>query len=141
MDAKGGSLVMARKPTDTVQLKLRFPERLRRRIEQAAERSRQSMNAEIVDRLEQSFHKEDALERDRKLVQEAADATLNTLAPLIGLIEPEQDRRDRSERGLKNPGVASLMDKLAEKAREEVRRQSPAKKEQQTNKPTGTGDE
>src|SRR5262245_29146816 len=50
---------MARKPTDTVHLRLRFDERLRRRLEQAAERNQQSMNAEIVARLEQSFGRED----------------------------------------------------------------------------------
>jgi hypothetical protein len=50
---------MARKPADTVQLKLRFPEKLRRRIEAAAGKNQQSMNAEIVERLEQSFQKDD----------------------------------------------------------------------------------
>jgi 16S rRNA U1498 N3-methylase RsmE len=160
MDAKRGIFVMARKPTDTVQLKLRFPEKLRRRIEQAAERGKQSMNAEIIERLEQSFHKEDQLERDRKLAQEAADATLSTLAPLMGLIETEEDWLNRWEQRLKDASVVNLLDKmreklrqerwkdasdlldkLREKLREEARRQSPGKKEQQTNKPTGTGDE
>jgi hypothetical protein len=51
---------VARKQTDTVQLKLRFPEKLRRRIETAAERMERSMNAEIVDRLERSFEREDS---------------------------------------------------------------------------------
>ena len=46
---------MPRKPSETVQLKLRFPERLRVRIEAEAEKSERSMNAEIVHRLEQSF--------------------------------------------------------------------------------------
>jgi len=50
---------MARKPTDTVHLRLRFDERLRRRIEKAAEQNAQSMNAEIVARLEHSFQQED----------------------------------------------------------------------------------
>jgi len=49
---------MARKPTDTVQLKLRFSERLRRRLEQAAKHNDWSMNAEIVNRLDTSFQKE-----------------------------------------------------------------------------------
>jgi hypothetical protein len=47
---------MARKPTDTVQLNLRFSEALRRRLERAAAGHDRSMNAEIVERLEQSFH-------------------------------------------------------------------------------------
>ena len=46
---------MARKPTDTVQLNLRFSETLRRRLEREAARHDQSLNAEIVHRLEQSF--------------------------------------------------------------------------------------
>ena len=46
---------MARKPTDTIKLNLRFPEALRRDLEREAARNNQSMNAEIVDRLERSF--------------------------------------------------------------------------------------
>src|SRR4051812_16744944 len=47
---------MARKPTDTVQLKLRFPEALRRQLERAGKANDCSMNAEIISRLERSFH-------------------------------------------------------------------------------------
>ena len=50
---------MARKPTDEVQLKLRFDEKLRRRLAREAERNDRSMNAEIVLRLESSFQQED----------------------------------------------------------------------------------
>jgi hypothetical protein len=46
---------MARKPHETVQLKLRFPESLRRRLERDAGRNKQSMNSEIVSRLQSSF--------------------------------------------------------------------------------------
>jgi hypothetical protein len=46
---------MSRKLTDEVQLKLRFSEKLRRRLEGEAKRNKRSMNAEIIDRLEQSF--------------------------------------------------------------------------------------
>jgi Arc-like DNA binding domain len=53
---------VTRKPTDLVQLKLRFDERLRRRIERAAERNECSMNAEITKRLEQSFERVDKIE-------------------------------------------------------------------------------
>jgi hypothetical protein len=45
---------MARKPTDQVQLKLRFEERLRYFLEHEAARNNRSLNAEIIDRLEQS---------------------------------------------------------------------------------------
>ena len=46
---------MARNPTDEIQLKLRFAEALRRRLERAAADNNRSMNAEIIHRLEQSF--------------------------------------------------------------------------------------
>jgi len=50
---------MPRKPADPVHLKLRFNEKLRQRIERAALRNNQSMNAEIVRRLEESFDREE----------------------------------------------------------------------------------
>ena len=50
---------MARKPTDTAHLNLRYPEALRRRLERAAKNGSRSMNTEIVERLEQSFRRED----------------------------------------------------------------------------------
>jgi Arc-like DNA binding domain len=46
---------MARKPTDTVQLKLRFPEAVRRRLEREAARNARSMNTEIIHRLQRTF--------------------------------------------------------------------------------------
>jgi hypothetical protein len=67
---------MARKPTDTVQLNLRFSEALRRRLEREAERNDRSMNAEIIDRLEQSFR-----------VPELTDAVAAALEPRLKRIE------------------------------------------------------
>jgi DNA-directed RNA polymerase specialized sigma subunit len=52
---------MQRKLTDQVQLKLRFDEKLRRKLERAAERNDRSMNAEIVHRLERSLQDEEIL--------------------------------------------------------------------------------
>jgi hypothetical protein len=46
---------MARKPTDTIKLQLRFHEALRRRLAQEAKKHDRSLNAEIVHRLEQSL--------------------------------------------------------------------------------------
>jgi plasmid stability protein len=63
---------MSRKPSETVQLKLRFPEKLRQRIESAAARNERSMNAEIVQRLEQSFQKEDSRADQAALAKAAA---------------------------------------------------------------------
>jgi hypothetical protein len=47
--------MVRRKPTDQVQLKLRFDERLRRKMEDAAARNDRSLNSEIIARLEQSM--------------------------------------------------------------------------------------
>ena len=52
---------MQRKLTDQIQLKLRFDERLRRKLERAAEHNDRSMNAEIVYRLERSLQDEEIL--------------------------------------------------------------------------------
>jgi hypothetical protein len=62
-----------RKPSDTVQLNLRFSERLRGRLERDAAHERRSMNAEIVERLERSYRKE-----------EDADLTADTFRAALG---------------------------------------------------------
>jgi Arc-like DNA binding domain len=59
---------MRRKPSETVQFKLRFPERLRVRIEAEAKMSGRSMNADIVHRLEQSLAKEDSARIFREVI-------------------------------------------------------------------------
>ncbi len=51
---------MARKPSATIQLKVRMKEPLRAKIERAAKRRGISLNSEIVDRLSLSFQKEEA---------------------------------------------------------------------------------
>jgi Arc-like DNA binding domain len=59
---------MARKLSDTVQLNLRFSEKLRRRIERDATKNGRSMNQEIVERLEAPTMDEALQERLWKLV-------------------------------------------------------------------------
>ena len=60
---------MARKPTDTIQLKVRMLETLRRQMEDAAARNGRSMNAEIVARLGHSIQKDqDAITELAKLI-------------------------------------------------------------------------
>jgi hypothetical protein len=66
---------MVRKPTDEVQLKLRFDERLRRLLERAAEDNNRSMNAEIVNRLEESFKRAEQEKSIESIVQQTAVAT------------------------------------------------------------------
>ena len=53
---------MARKPTDEVQLNLRFSEALRRRLERVAGRNNRSMNTEIIHRLEESLARDPTIE-------------------------------------------------------------------------------
>jgi len=62
---------MARKPSDMVQLKLRFPEALRRRLEREARRHGQSLNREIVSILEERFRESDDADRHAAAFAEA----------------------------------------------------------------------
>lgn len=50
---------MARKPTDTIKLNLRFPEALRRQLEREANKEGRSLNTEIVERLYRSLRQDD----------------------------------------------------------------------------------
>jgi hypothetical protein len=65
---------VARKPTDQVQLKLRFDERLRRQLEREAARNDRSMNSEIVNRLEQSLAWDQSADAARKLLADSKAA-------------------------------------------------------------------
>src|SRR4051812_27724643 len=72
---------MARKPTQPVQLKLRFPEKLRARIEAAALKNGQSMNSEIVQRLEQSFERANTHDLIQSTATFAASSAVRELFP------------------------------------------------------------
>ena len=67
----------ARKPTDMVQLKLRFSEVLRRRLVREAKKRNCSLNTEIVARLEQSLLSES--------LHDAPLSTITARALLSGL--------------------------------------------------------
>jgi hypothetical protein len=84
---------MARKPTDMVQLKLRFSEALRRRLERAAARNNRSMNTEIIHRLQGSFAFEAGTaqaSRDRKYLSEMRER-LDEIIALLGRAEEAKD--------------------------------------------------
>jgi Arc-like DNA binding domain len=53
---------MARKPTDTINIRVRMPDGIRKRLAVEAERSQRSINSEIVWRLGQSLGAEDLVE-------------------------------------------------------------------------------
>jgi ribosome maturation protein Sdo1 len=67
---------MVRKPTEIVGIMVRVRESLRKRLELAAKKSEQSLNAEIIARLEESFRRSDMetivteiVRRERKINQ------------------------------------------------------------------------
>jgi predicted HicB family RNase H-like nuclease len=76
---------MASKLTDTRHLRLRFDEKLRQRIKRDAARNTRSMNAEIIDRLEKSFEKE---EQRVLMVQAATTALMQAKVPIIRFGQP-----------------------------------------------------
>jgi Arc-like DNA binding domain len=82
---------MARKRTDTIKLQLRLSERLRRRIERAAERNECSMNAEIIERLEQSFEQVEEIEKI--FGGEHNVALFRMLAGALGMVEAKAGSR------------------------------------------------
>ena len=109
---------MTRKPTDLVQLKLRFDERLRRRIERAAERNECSMNAEIINLLEQSFEQVDEIEEIEKIFGGADNfERFKMLARAIGLVEAKAGSRWSDPDNVKARGeiAQAIADVLAKK--------------------------
>ena len=103
---------MARKPTDTVQLKLRFPEALRRRLEREAKRNGRSLNSEILSILEGAFRQSDDVHQRAKAIAEALgeeivgaiveqakrDEEADMQADyLMGLADDERIERERGE--------------------------------------------
>jgi Arc-like DNA binding domain len=96
---------MARKPTDTAHLNLRYPEALRRRLERAAKDGGRSMNTEIVERLEQSFRRED-FEKLNDAVNLAFLKIMQAVDDVIRLLPPSRgpgllDMRDLSPEQLR----------------------------------------
>jgi len=88
---------MARKLSDTVQLKLRFSEALRRRLEREAKRQEHSLNGEIIARLEQSFRKSEDADllgsTLRALFGGATGDLLRAIATAIWLIEKHAGKK------------------------------------------------
>jgi glycine cleavage system pyridoxal-binding protein P len=70
-------MAMARKPDDIVQVNLRIPEVFRLRLERHAAEHKQSMNQEIIQRLQQSF------QSDETHIEVIARGILETLNPRV----------------------------------------------------------
>jgi Arc-like DNA binding domain len=88
-----------RKPHDIVQLKLRFPEALRRRLEREAKRHGTSLNSEIIRILEDAFLRTD---RARIAAETIAQRIGEDIAGVIvatakRILEQETSRSPESE--------------------------------------------
>jgi len=83
--------MIARKRTDTAQLKLRLPETLRRQIEREARKNDHSLNTEMVRRLEQSFARQEIESLIQTVAtssaEQAVDAALNRLNQSAGAVQ------------------------------------------------------
>jgi Mg2+ and Co2+ transporter CorA len=84
---------MARKPGDVVNLRLRLPEALRRRLAHEADASNRSLNSEILWRLGQTF--------DEKWQQFIA-----------GMEQIERDQREFTDRLMQNPEFREKMTEI-----------------------------
>jgi hypothetical protein len=72
----------AKKPQDIVPLMLRLREALRQRLAKEAEKGAKSLNAEIVDRLEASYTKDERIEELRERLRETGQTLEKTEAQL-----------------------------------------------------------
>jgi hypothetical protein len=103
---------MARKPTDTVQLQLRFSETLRHRLEREAKDREHSLNSEIVNRLAQSFRKEDdadlAIDVFRGAFGAPTSELLRALATAIWLIEGRTRKKWYEDEGVGSQAILAI---------------------------------
>jgi len=84
-----------RKPTDLVNLKVRFTEAMRARIEREAKKEHRSLNQEIVHRLAQSFGAEGI-----ELINQYEEQEAELKQMLDGLVERlVAERRREKEKG------------------------------------------
>jgi plasmid stability protein len=82
---------VARKPSDTVQLKLRFPEALRRRLEREAKRHGRSLNSEILAILEDAFRKSDDVhQRAMAIAAALGDEIVEAIVEQAKKVEAEE---------------------------------------------------
>jgi hypothetical protein len=109
---------VVRKLTDIVKLQVRLSERLRRRLEQAANHNDWSMNTEIVSRLDTSFQK-DELEKMMALAFEqavtvAATATAGKLVQefRLGGRDLTLENTALPHEGIKHPSPPDKEEKL-----------------------------
>src|SRR5262249_1668157 len=90
-----GAMPQKRKPTDTVQLKLRFPEALRRRLVREAERQALSLNSYIVRTLENAFlAADDVNTRARAIAESLGDEIVEAIVEQANRAAAEDELGD-----------------------------------------------
>jgi hypothetical protein len=103
---------MSRNPTDMVQLKLRFKEQLRRKLDRAAREGHHSLNSEIILRLEASFKHDKWREQLERLLLVLSSLPPEAAAPVKRLMaEFEMDAaelEDDAERDLQEEVMKDL---------------------------------
>jgi hypothetical protein len=84
------------KSSDENQLKLRIPKELRGRLEQSAEKSGLTLNAEIIRRLEQSFARALGEKTLHLLAQQSATAAIEQMFGR-GFVKSDPKKQSKKE--------------------------------------------
>lgn len=92
-----------KKPTDTVQLKLRFPEGLRRRLVQTASANERSLNSEIVHILTSAVVDRDLMDTYRVMAETAAEAAASKVVDRLTQLLKRQEIDQKSLLGTLGP--------------------------------------
>ena len=95
---------MTKRPTDIVPTMLRIREELRKRIEREAKKRDHSLNAEMVDRLERSFGRDEKSRRDSAIIDMLVDHNHISSAVLRKIASELTKNPDwfRNKEGMKN---------------------------------------
>ena len=94
---------MHRPPNAIVNLKLRFEERLRRQLEQAARSADRSMNSEIIARLEKSFGEPALLDRIRVFISSSNEDIARRLSELQSALNKLGELQSTRNKRLSDP--------------------------------------
>jgi hypothetical protein len=80
----------AKKSAEIIQVNLRLPANLRRRLAQEAKKARRSLNQEMVLRLEQTFRREaaDVMLQRAKVAQARARMLYDAMGEVLGITGP-----------------------------------------------------
>jgi hypothetical protein len=85
------------KRIDENQLKLRVPKGLRGKLEESAQKSGLTLNAEIIRRLEQSFTRDDGEKSRQLLAQQSATAAIEQMIDRRLLVKFDPKKQSTTE--------------------------------------------